>query len=181
MKKYLFILFFILLANEVLASVKRNIIYNLTNIENIFFKFEQNINGKTENGECVIKYPKKIFCKYNAKNKILVSNGNSLVIKTANSFYIYPIEKTPLNLILDKSYLLNKLKNIKGKNIKKNVIDFSFTENENEISLFFDKKSYNLIGWQTIDIYQNSNTTVLSLIDKNINLTKNLFKLPQQD
>ena len=55
------------------------------------------------------------------------------------------------------------------------------TENENEISLFFDKKSYNLIGWQTTDIYQNSNTTVLSSIDKNINLTKNLFKLPKQD
>ena len=61
------------------------------------------------------------------------------------------------------------------------MINFSFTENENEISLFFDKKSYNLIGWQTTDIYQNSNTTVLSSIDKNINLTQNLFKLPQQD
>ena len=31
------------------------------------------------------------------------------------------------------------IKNIKGENIKKNVIDFSFTENENKISLFFDR------------------------------------------
>ena len=59
MKKYLFILFFILLNSEVSASIKSNIIYNLSNIDNIFFKFEQNINGKTENGECIIQYPKK--------------------------------------------------------------------------------------------------------------------------
>ena len=181
MKKYLNIFFFTLFISNTYASIENNIIKNLSEIKNISFEFEQNINGKIENGKCTVEYPKKIFCKYNSKNKILVSNGNSLVIKTVNSFYIYPIEKTPLNLILDKSFLLNKLKNIKGKNIKKNLIDFSFTENENEISLFFDKKSYNLIGWQTTDIYQNSNTTVLSSIDKNINLTKNLFKLPKQD
>ena len=53
---------------------------------------------------------KKIFCEYNLKNKKkLVSNGRSLVIKTNNSFYIYPLEKTPLNLILDKKFLLNKI------------------------------------------------------------------------
>ena len=132
MKKYFTIFFFILLVSKTYASIEDNIIKNLSDIKNISFKFEQNINGKIENGKCTIEYPKKIFCKYNAKNKILVSNGNSLVIKTTNSFYIYPNEKTPLNLILDKSFLLNKLKNIKGKNIKKNVIDFSFTENENK-------------------------------------------------
>ena len=30
--------------------------------------------------------------------KILVSDGKSLVIKTLTSFYLYPLEKTPLNL-----------------------------------------------------------------------------------
>ena len=62
---------------------------------------------KLENGNCTIEYPKKIFCKYNLKNKkVLVSNGRSLVIKTNNSYYIYPLEKTPLNLILDKNFLI---------------------------------------------------------------------------
>jgi outer membrane lipoprotein-sorting protein len=32
--------------------------------------------------KCIIEYPKKIYCKYNtSNNKILVSNGRSLVIK----------------------------------------------------------------------------------------------------
>ena len=59
MKKYSVIIFFILLTNNTFASFKNNIIENLSNIENISFEFEQNTNGKIENGECIIKYPKK--------------------------------------------------------------------------------------------------------------------------
>ena len=101
MKRFLLILLLISPINEVLATVKDNIIKNLQDIDNISFNFKQNINGKTENGSCVIEYPKKIFCKYNLSNqKILVSNSKSLVIKTITSYYFYPLEKTPLNLIL---------------------------------------------------------------------------------
>jgi outer membrane lipoprotein-sorting protein len=180
MKKYFAIIFFILFTNNTLASIKSNIIENLLNIENLSFKFEQNTNGKIENGECIIEYPKKIYCEYKIKKKLLVSNGNSLVIKTASSFYIYPIEKTPLNLLLDKDFLLKKLKKSEGKKMNNKFINYNFIEDDNKISLFFDKKSYNLIGWQTTDIYQNINTTFLSSINKNISIKKNLFKLPTQ-
>ena len=110
MIKYLFILFFFLSINASLANKKENIINNLKETKNINFDFEQNINDKIEKGNCVIEYPKKIFCEYSAKNnKILVSNGSSLVIKTNTSYYLYPLDKTPLNFILDKNYLINKI------------------------------------------------------------------------
>ena len=109
MKKYIFLLFFLTFATNVSASIKKDIIENLKKVENLSFNFEQNINGKLENGNCIIEYPKKIYCKYNSnKNKILVSNGRSLVIKTSSSFYIYPIEKTALDLILDKKLFIKK-------------------------------------------------------------------------
>ena len=44
---------------------------------------------------------------------------------------------------------------------------------------FLIKKSFNLIGWQTLDIYQNLNITYLSSIKKNIELDNKLFALPQ--
>ena len=89
------IIFLIVFSTIALASTKKNIIQNLKGIENVTFDFEQNINGKLENGQCIIQYPKKINCKYNLKNqKVLVSNGKSLVIKTKNSFYIYSLERT---------------------------------------------------------------------------------------
>ena len=182
MKKIFLIIFFIVSVNNVSASIKDNIINKLKDIENISFNFEQNINGKIENGNCTIKYPKKIFCKYDLSNqKILVSNGKSLVIKTLSSYYHYSLKKTPLNLILNKNFLLEKINNLKERNINDQFVKYNFIENENEINLFFDKNTFNLIGWQTIDIYQNISITYLSSIKRNQKLKENLFILPQQN
>ena len=182
MKKIFLIIFFIISVNNVSASIKDNIINKLKDIENISFNFEQNINGKIENGNCIIEYPKKIFCKYDLSNqKILVSNGKSLVIKTLSSYYHYSLKKTPLNLILNKKFLLEKISNLKERNVDDQFVNYNFIENENEINLFFDKNTFNLIGWQTIDIYQNISITYLSSIKRNQKLEENLFILPQQN
>ena len=182
MKKYYLVFFFLFLNIEVNASIKENIINKLQNIENISFNFEQNINGKIEIGSCSIKYPKKIFCKYKLKNqKILISNGQSVVIKTISSYYRYPIERTPLNFILNKEFLIKKINNIQERIIDEKFINYKFFENENEINIFFDKNNYDLVGWQTIDIYQNLSITFLSSIKKNTNIKKNLFELPKQN
>ena len=181
MKKILLIFLLINLNNLAQGSIKENIIKKLRNIENLSFVFEQNINGKIENGNCIIEYPKKINCKYNLSNgKILISNGKSLVIKTLSGSYIYPLKKTPLNAILDKDFILKKIKDLKEKDIDNKFVNFSFQENENQINLFFDKITFNLIGWQTIDIYQNISITYLSSIKRNQKLKENLFLLPKK-
>ena len=147
MKRIILIIVFILIENNAFASAKENIINKLRNIENISFNFEQNINSKIENGDCTIEYPKKIYCKYDqGNNKTLVSNGNSLVIKTISSYYIYPLKKTPLYFILDKNYLIKKISNLKERNIEQKFINFNFEENENQIKLYFAQKIFNLVG-----------------------------------
>ena len=181
MFKYLSILIFFTLVSIAQASDKDKIIENLQKTENLNFEFEQNINEKVENGNCTIQYPKKIYCKYQKNNKILVSNGKSLVIKTRTSFYRYPLNKTPLNLILDKNFLIKKIYNLEEKRLDKTYINFSIIENNNEINIFFDDKTFNLIGWQTKDIYQNVNVTYLSSIQLNQQVDKKLFKLPIQN
>ena len=62
MIKYLFIIISFSLINSSSANNKENIIKNLKETKNINFDFEQNINEKIEKGNCVIEYPKKIFC-----------------------------------------------------------------------------------------------------------------------
>jgi len=181
MFKYFLILIFLTLFSNTQASNKEKIIENLQNTVSLNFQFEQNINGKIENGNCTIQYPKKIYCKYQKKNKILVSNGRSLVIKTKVSFYRYPLNKTPLNLILDKNFLIEKIVNLKEKILDKTYINFEILENDSEINIFFDNKTFNLVGWQTKDIYQNINVTYLSSININQPVDKNLFKLPTQN
>jgi outer membrane lipoprotein-sorting protein len=163
------------------ANNKDKIIENLQNTENFNFNFEQNINGKIENGNCTIQYPKKIYCKYSNKDKILVSNGKSLVIKTKSSFYRYPLKKTPLNLILDRDFLVKKILRLNEKILDKTYINFSVVQNDIEINVFFDNITFNFIGWQTKDIYQNINVTYLSSIQKNQQIDKDLFELPFQN
>ena len=182
MLKYLYIFSFFFLLTHANANNKENIINNLKNTLNINFEFEQNNNKKIEKGKCIVKYPKKIFCEYEGyNNKILVSNGKSLVIKTKVSYYRYPLKRTPLNLILDKNFLINKIYSLEEKVIDGAFISFSINENDNEIIIFFDNQTFNLIGWQTKDIYQNLNVTILSSVKKNEVIDKDIFKLPLQN
>ena len=182
MLKYLVIFIFLVLITNSSASNKEKIIQNLNNTKNLDFNFEQNIDGKIENGNCTIEYPKKIYCEYaRSNNKILVSNGTSLVIKTTTSYYRYPLEKTPLNVILDKNFLINKIYDLEERVVDNNLINFTIFDRNNEINIFFDNQTYDLIGWQNTDVYQNFNITFLSGIRKNRVLSKNLFKIPTQN
>ena len=182
MVKYIVIIFFLAFITNGYSNNKEEIIKNLNNTKNLDFNFEQNINGKIENGNCTIEYPKKIFCEYaKSNNKILVSNGKSLVIKTITSYYRYPLDKTPLNFILNKEFLINKINLLEERIVDGSLINYTIKENDIEINVFFNKENYDLIGWQNTDVYQNFNITFLSSIRKNRILTKNIFKLPMQN
>ena len=175
LRVYLIFFFFILTLNTN-ADNKDKIIKNLKNTKNLNFKFEQNINGKIENGDCTIEYPKKIYCEYaRSNNKVLVSNGKSLVVKTITSYSRYPLDKTALNVILDKNYLISKIKSLNERLIDNRLINFTILENDYEISIFFDNETYDLVGWQNTDIYQNFNITYISFIRKNRVLKKKLI------
>ena len=95
--------------------------------------------------------------------------------------FIASLNKTTLNLILDKKFLIKKIDNLKENSFNKTYINFTIKENGNEINIFFDYKTFNLIGWQTKDIYQNLNITFLSSIKKNEIFNKDIFKLPIQN
>ena len=181
MFRLLIIFFFTFLILSTKADNREKIIKNLNNTSNFSFKFEQNLNGEIESGNCTIEYPKKMYCIYDKNNKILVSNGKSLVIKTLSSYYRYPLKKTPLDLILDKKYLINKIYSLEENIIDSSYINYTIMENENKIDIFFDIDSLELIGWRTKDIYKNNAMTLLSLISKNQNIKKKLFKLPPQN
>ena len=182
MLKYLFIFFILFFITNSNANNKDKIIENLNQTRNLDFNFEQNINGKIENGNCTIEYPKKIFCEYaRSNNKILVSNGKSLVVKTRTSYYRYPLAKTPLNFILDKNFLIEKINDLEERIVDGNLVNYTIKQKNQEINVFFDKKTYDLIGWQNTDMYENFNITFISSIRKNRILSKNLFKIPSQN
>ncbi len=181
-KKIIFFFFFLNFFNNSSASIENKIINNFKKINNISFNFKQTINDKNEEGNCIIQYPKKIYCKYNnLKKKLIVSNGNSLVIKNqvGKEYFLYPLEQTPFALILDKNLLLKKIEKLKAKFLNEKYYLFNMENNGNLINIFFDKDTYDLIGWQMEDVYQNLVVTYIFNVKKNSNINKKIFKLPE--
>ncbi len=179
MRYIIFILIFFYPIN-IFASSKELIKNKLNETDNVSFKFIQKIGKKTEKGDCIISYPKKILCKYDdIYNKILVSNGRSLVINSRKitNYLRYQLKDTPLNLILDKKFLLDKLDQVET--IKENDETFSFkiTYKNNLLNIFFDKISYEIKGWTTTDIYLNKVETKLSNVETNIMIDERIFRV----
>ncbi len=181
MKKYIIFLFIFFFNTNSHSSSNQKIINHFENISSLQFKFTQRINNNNiEKGECIILYPKKIFCKYyDIYNKILVSNGRSLVINSDKipNHYRYPLDKTPLNFILDKNFLISKMKEADDDKNYPFYYVFNFEHESNLIRVFFDKVSLDLIGWETKDIYQNLIQTFLSDININIDVEEKIFSI----
>ena len=184
MFKVLIVLFILNFYNPVFSAAKDKIIAQMQLTNDLSFDFIQKIDDKNENGKCIIKYPKKIWCVYDDLNKkTIVSNGNSLVIKflKTGNYYRYPLNKTPLFFLLDKEYLISKISALEPREIDNKYLNFTIFENDNEINIFFDKTSSSLIGWQTEDIYQKSAITFISSVKINQEINNKIFILPKNN
>ena len=75
--------------------------------------------------------------------------------------------------------MINQIENLKLRIINDKYVNFLLINNNNQINIFFDKKTLNLIGWQTEDIYQNLTIFFISNIKINEKIDKKIFTLPK--
>ena len=177
----IFILFILISAN-LSASEKDQIITQLANLNSLEFTFDQMINDKTEKGSCLLEFPGKLKCDYfDDKKKELIINEKRLAItqKRYNKTYYYPISQSPFLNILYKNKLLEIVKS--GKlDLSDQIIKLVYL-GENEITVFFDKKTLDLKGWQIIDQYNNNINFSLKIVRKNDVFKKGTFKIPEMN
>jgi len=173
---------FILLSVNLSADEKDQIVTQLNNLNSLEFTFDQIINDKTEKGSCLLEFPGKLKCNYfDDKKKELIINKRRLAItqKRYNKTYYYPISKSPFLNILYKDKLLEIIKS--GKlDLSDRIIKLVYLE-ENEITVFFDKKTLDLKGWQIIDQYNNNINFSLNIVAKNDVFKKGTFKIPEMN
>ena len=179
-KKIFFV--FILLSTNLSASEKDQIIARLNNLNSLEFTFDQIINDKTEKGSCLLEFPGKLKCDYfDDKKKELIINNKKLAItqKRYNKTYYYPISKSPFLKILYKDKLLEIVRSGELE-LSDQIIKLMYLS-DNEIIVFFDRKSLNLRGWQIIDQYNNNINFSLNIIATNDVFKKGTFKIPKID
>ena len=175
----LFLIFFLLSA-KLLANEKDQIINQLNNLNSLEFTFNQLINGKAEKGSCLLKFPGKLKCDYfDDKEKELIINNKRLAItqKRYDKTYYYPISNSPFLNILYKDKLLEIVRS--GNLELSNQIIRLIYLGDNKITVFFDRKTFNLKGWQIIDQYNNNINFSLNIIAKNDVFKKETFKIPE--
>ena len=106
--------------------------------------------------------------------------GDNLIIINSDkikNYYRYPLDKTPLNVILDKEYLISKMSNVEEDNTYPFYYVYKFNFENVLIKVYFDKKNLNLIGWETKDIYQNLVQTFISDVKTNIDIEEKIFSI----
>ena len=170
---------FVLVSTSLSAIEKSQIITQLNNLNSLEFTFDQLINEKTEKGSCLLEFPGKLKCNYfDDKEKELVINNKRLAItqKKYNKTYHYPISKSPFLNILYKDKLLEIVQSGELELTDK-IIKLIYL-GDNEIIVFFDKKTLDLKGWQIIDQYNNNINFSLKILSKNDVYKKEIFKIP---
>ena len=179
------IFFYFFFINIAHPNIKEKIINKLEETKTLSFNFIQKIAEKEERGKCYIKYPLLMKCNYqNAKQKILISNGNTVAIikKKYKKIYYYPIRATPLFTILDKEKILNLIKHNDPHNNRPGIITFEFFDKKlNKLKIFFDKNSLEFKGWETKDAY--SNNVIFTIIDLKTNkvMKNQFFTIPKEE
>ena len=97
--------------------------------------------------------------------------------KKYDKIYFYPISKSPFLKILNKNSLINLIRE-SNLELNNNIDLIYFYENEKKIKVFFDKKSYDLLGWETEDKFHNKINFSLKIQNRNAEINNDVFKIP---
>mgnify|MGYP001484678086 CR=1 FL=1 len=182
----LYILFFYLFSTNLsYSNNQQKLVKNLEEIKTLSFNFKQYIGDKVENGTCYIKYSFLLKCNYNnIKKKIIISNGKTVAIikKKYKKIYRYPLKATALYFILDKKKILDSIRSGKSNSENLDFLEYNIQiKKKNKFTIFFDKKSLNLIGWQTKDRYANDVIVSINNLKINIPIDKKFFLIPKEE
>ena len=188
-KKSFFIicLIFLICNVDTLASSKsqnnfqsiKEYLKNLSTLEASFIQISG--DGEIKKGKIFFNLPGKLRIEYSEPDNLLItSNGFWLTIqdtklKQTNN---YPLDRTPLNLFLNKKFNFENNHNIKF-NIENEVVTVTFLgikqQNLSKFKLQFYLNPLRLKKWVIIDEFQTKTSVTLQNMKMNIILPNKLF------
>ena len=150
---------------------------NLNTLEASFIQISS--DGDIKRCKIFFNLPGKLRIDYIEPDDLLItSNGFWLTVqnKKLKQTNNLPVERTPLNLFLNKKFNFEDNSNIKFK-IENNVITLTFFEDQKEskFELEFNSNPLRLRKWIIIDEFENKTSVMLQNIKMDINLSNKIF------
>ena len=150
---------------------------NLNTLEATFIQISS--DGDIKRGKIFFNLPGKLRIDYIEPDDLLItSNGFWLTIqnrklKQTNNF---PLERTPLNLFLNKKFSFENNSNIKFK-IENDIITLTFFENQkaSKFELEFNSNPLRLRKWIIMDEFENKTSVMLQNIKMDVKLSNKIF------
>ncbi len=183
---YFFTSFIFLFYNyELSANIKiennfhavKEYLKNLNTLEASFIQMSS--DGNIRRGKIFFNLPGKLRIDYFEPDDLLItSNGFWLTVqnkklKQTNNFLL---ERTPLNLLLNKKFNFEDNSNIEFK-IENDVITLTFSEDQKEskFELEFNSNPLRLRRWVIIDEFENKTSVMLQNIKMDVKLSNKIF------
>ena len=140
-------------------------------------------NGEQTGGKFYIARPGRLRFDYDTKNNFkVIADGKSVAVSNVKmkTYNIYPLSKTPLNLLLGERIDLsgNEVKDIDqspdATTIK--LADKSVF-GDSRLTMMFDPKSYALKQWTVTDAQGKDTTVLIFNVKEGVSLDPSLFKI----
>ena len=150
---------------------------NLNTLEASFIQISS--DGDVKRGKIYFNLPGKLRIDYIEPDDLLItSNGFWLTVqnKKLKQTNNLPLERTPLNLFLNKKFNFEDNSNIKFK-IENNVITLTFFEDQKEskFELEFNSNPLRLRKWIIVDEFENKTSVMLQNVEMGVKLSNKIF------
>lgn len=143
-------------------------------------------SGEQTGGKFYIERPGKLLFLYENPSPIrVVADGKSLVVnnKKLDTWSIYPLGKTPLNVLLGDRIDLSgdRVRNVtEADDLTTIVIGDKQIFGDSQITMMFDPKSFDLRQWTIRDAQGKDTTVMVYNVQQGVQFGKGTFDIPYQ-
>lgn len=145
---------------------------------------QENFDGTVMTGEFALRRPGRVRFEYDAPTPVLiVSDGVTVAMEDRELEEIdrIPLASTPFGLILDAELSFSDKVNVLRVNEFDQAVTITISdatgEVEGELTMIFDKATYALMGWSTIDLSLQMTSVELEQVETNTRIDPRLFRL----
>ena len=141
-------------------------------------------NGEQTGGKFFIDRPGKLRFNYEAPSSVrVIADGKAVVIgnRKLKTWDIYPLDKTPLKLLLSERIDLSgeTVRSVKEEpDLTTIVLGNKSIFGDSTISLMFDPKTFELRQWTIRDAQGKDTSVMIFNVQTGVKFAKNVFQVP---